>query len=219
MTITWKTDKISVRRSKWAIAVVTTYVVMTWLIIVFDDVCIFTPTNCPSVIWNVLRSKQSEVSCSKMTPVVNGSQVPQQQTDISRVPFIIVTMWITLCNMVINVTTLNTLRFINMSIQSTICTLRMSRNKFESKRLKAVYAMIIFFSLLWIPYGVSAALRKGENSNTHNILQTLIKTTCYASFSAVPITVFVMDKRFSLYIKSYFRANKVSEIQILPTER
>ena len=183
---------------------------MTWLIIVFDDVCIFTPTNCPSVIWNVLRSKQSEVSCSNMTPVVNGSQVPQKQENISRVPLIIITAWITLCSFVISATTISTLRFINISIKNTICTLRMSRNKFESKRLKAVYLMVVFFSLLWIPYGVTAGLRKDENSKTHNILQTLMKTTCYTSFSAVPVTVYVMDKRFSLYIKSYFRANKVS---------
>ena len=213
LAITSKTEKISTRQSIWVIAIVTSYVVALWLIIILDDFCIFTKTNCPSVIWNVLYSKEANIICSNTTTALKSSDNTPQQESSSKVAVTVISIWMTICILTLNITTFTTLRFINMSIRRAIRDLRRSSNKFEGKRLKVILVMPFFFSSLWIPYGVIAGMHNKIDANTHYILHTLMKTACYASFSGIPVAVFVMDKRFSQYLKSYFRTNRVSIIK------
>ena len=205
--------KISALAIKRVIYGVTIYVIALWLVIIFDDVCMYTPTNCPSEIWHVLHNTQKDDICSNKTTNLTGFQ----ELKPSRIPLVVITFWMTACGIVTTISTLKTLRFINRSIKTAVQSLRKSSNKFEAKRLKVLYGMSIFFSLLWIPYGVVAGQRKNMAPNTHEILQTFLKTACYASFSVVPITVYIMDKRFSSFVKSaykvFFRGNKVSVVR------
>ena len=213
LTITLKTEKISTRQSIWAITIVTTYVVALWLIIILDDFCVFTKKNCPSALWKVLYSTENEITCWNTTTVRNSSNTSPQQESTSRVPLAVISIWMTICILILNVTTFTTLRFINLSIRSAVRELHMSSNRFEAKRLKVVFIMPFLISSFWIPYGVVAGMHNQINANIHYIMQTLIKTACYAVFSLIPAAKFIMDKRFSQYVKSYFRTNRVSIVQ------
>ena len=215
IAITSKMWKISAPMSRRVLYLITIYVIILWLVIILDDVCIFTPTKCPSEFWHVLHIVQKDDICSHTTTNLTSSQ----ELTPSRVPLVVITSWMTFCSITTTTTTLMTLRFIQRSIKTAIQTLRKSTNKFEARRLKVLYAMSVFFSVLWIPYGAVVAQRNNIDSMIYEVLQTFLKTACYGSFFVVPITIYIMDKRFSSFVKSayktYFRANKVSVAQPL----
>ena len=215
LTITSKTEKISTRQSIWVIAIVTSYVVALWLIIILDDFCVFARTNCPSVLWKVLQRNENDIMCWNTTTVHNSSNTSPQQESASKVPIIVISLWMTICNTTLNITTIITLRFINLSIRHAIRDVRMTSNKFEAKRLKVIPVMSFFLSALWIPYGVIAGMHNHIDANTHYIWHTLTKTACYASFSVIPATVLVMDKKFSQYINSCLRASKAYTLRLI----
>ena len=63
------------------------------------------------------------------------------------------------------------------------------------------------------------AQRNNIDPMVFEVLQTFLKSACYASFFVVPITVYIMDKRFSSFVKSacevFFRGNRVSVVRPL----
>ena len=142
-----------------------------------------------------------------------------QELQPSRIPLVVITLWMTICSLVTTVSTLLTLRFIKRSIKTAIQTLRKTANKFEAKRLKVLYAMSVFFTFLWAPYGAVVAQRNNIDPMVFEVLQTFLKSACYASFFVVPITVYIMDKRFSSFVKSacevFVRGNRVSVVRPL----
>ena len=213
IAITSKMWKISAPTSRRVLYLITIYVIILWLVIILDDVCIFTPTKCPSEFWHVLNIMQKDDICSQTTTNLTSSQ----DLKPSRIPLIVITFWMTLCTTITSTTTLLTLRFIKMSIKTAIQTLRKSANKFEARRLKVLYAMSAFFSFLWIPYGAVVAQRNNIDPMVNEVLHTFLKTVCYASFCVVPITIYIMDKRFSSFVKSayeaFFTGNRVSVIR------
>ena len=61
------------------------------------------------------------------------------------------------------------------------------------------------------------AKRSNMDPMAYEVLLIFLQTVCYASFCVVPITVYIMDKRFSLFVKSayeaFFRGNRVSVVR------
>ena len=213
IAITSNTRKIPSPMSRRVLYLITIYVIILWLVIILDDVCIFTPTKCPSEFWHVLHIMQKDDICRHTTTNLTSSQ----ELKPSRIPLVVITSWMILCTILTTTSTFLTLRFIQRSIKTATQTLRKSANKFEARRLKVLYAMNVFLSFLWIPYGVVVGQRNNIDPMIFEVLQTFLRTACYGSFLVVPITIYIMDKRFSSFVKSayktYFRANKVSVAQ------
>ena len=192
LTITSKTEKISTRQSKQAIVIVTIYVVLIWLVIFFNDVCLYSDSHCTSRLW-FLTNKQPRETYS-----VHYSPNPT-------VTIVVISVWMTTCNTILNTTTLVTLRFIKTRLADSERRLGVSSKRFETRRLKVVHALSIFLCIIWIPYGIVSGQRDNIDPAVQQIVQVLIETVCYASFLAVPTTIYIMDKRFWLYIKSLLR--------------
>ena len=204
LKITSRTQKISARHSKRIVAIVTVYVFSLSSIIILNDLCLLPNLTCSNKLWFLYKqtrtdgfSKNSTVSTAYSgNPAYGGS---------SQVPVIITTMWMTICNTVLNTTTVATVRFIKKSVRNMEKSIGTSTKRFETRRLKIVYALSTFFSILWIPYGVINGQQEKLDPKVKKALHILMETYCYASFVAIPLAIYIMDKRFASFIKSFLR--------------
>ena len=218
--ITSRTDRISASQSKWVIAIVTIYVMVLWFLIVFDDICIYGRKDCISKLWFLHGNNYRKFFSKNTTIAIASYEKDPTYGNTSKFPMIVITTWMTICNTLLNVTTLATIRFIRKSIRNATRTLGASSSRFETRRLKVVHALSTFFSLLWIPYGVLNGQQKNLDPVISKTMQMIMETICYASFFAIPLVVYVMDKRFALQIKSWFRRNRVAVVEpVQPVQR
>ena len=189
--ITSQAPRAPNRKSNRVIVIITAYVVLLWLVIVLTDSCLFSSGSCTSKLWFLYKAQPDRD---------NYSPYKAHNT----VALIIVTIWMTICNTVLNTTTIVTLRFIRTSIRDSERRLGVSAKRFETRRLIVVHVLSTFICALWIPYGIIVGQYKNIDPQIKQIIQIFFEALCYGGFFAVPLAVYIMDKRFWQFIKTTF---------------
>lgn len=186
--------KISVKTSRRVIAVVTVYVLLLWGVIVADDLC-------------SLSGNEPHISCTLQR------RMAYKYTSKSKVPVAIITIWMSSCNAILCTTTTRTMVYINKVLQSAEERFGVSSKRVETRRLAVVYALALFFTLIWVPYGIVSAQRSKMELIIAKILEIFFETACYASFFVLPFAFYVMDKRFWEYVKNLWRRRESADDQ------
>ena len=183
LTITLRSKRMSNHTVKKVTVIASLYVLVLWSVILVDDIC-------------DLTGDEKELNCTlerRMAP---------EYTSKSKVPVTIIAIWMTSCNAVLCTTTARTILYIKKVLHDSELRFGVSSKRVETKRLAVIYALSIFYTLIWVPYGIVSGRRSRMNWLLAKILEILFETICYASFFVLPFAFYIMDRRFWAFVKT-----------------
>lgn len=168
---------------KW-VTCTTTYVFSTWLIIeiaYYNNGC-----------WTY-----NSIICSKFGIQTTTKIVKESHS----VAIAVLATWLSGCNITIIICTCLTLISIGKTKKLLQQKLQGQMDKVNTRRIKATFALSVFFVALWIPYGVIIGQRNNIDHMVYAHLSLYFPLLSYASFTVVPATYFFLDRRFERYVK------------------
>ena len=189
LTITSRTSKITIPVARIVATIITLYVAIFWIMIIADDVCDYADSSTITIC-----SFENRISPSYLSS--------------SRVPLIIITIWMSSCNFISCLATSRTIIFIKRVLEDSQRRFGVSSRRVETRRLTVVYLLSLFYTVVWVPYGVISARRTQMDRLLASILELYFEIFCYVSFLAVPFAFYLMDKGFAEYMKSTVRRNR-----------
>ena len=185
------------RNIRWFLVALCTYVIMTWLILVVED-----------FYYGFIKG-----SSYCYIPKYEKHYKDSQHSFIAAVA--VVSVWQTLAHTINSRCTRWTIKAIKEQKDAIKSVIGDVITTIELKRLKVAYSLVIMFSLIWIPFGIQAALHNYVSVETISSLYIVMRTTTHASFFVLPTVYYMMEKRFERFVKEtlkYLMNNKVGVV-------
>ena len=140
----------------------------------------------------------------------------QTPSRVNIVNIVIVTVWETTCNTIVGVTTLLSVKHIRRHELATANTLKKRTVEIDKRRMKITMGLTIVFSIIWVPFGISAALKKVLAIKLGGIVISVFNIISYTSFFVLPAIYFYMDKRFGTHVKNILKCINCNNNQVNP---
>eukprot|EP00794_Sanderia_malayensis_P014335 gene14335-15829_t len=172
----------------WVVPTLVAYIIITWLAIVIEDFY-YAFIKGRSFCYLPKYEEESKESVHSFVVAV-----------------IVVTIWQTSCNTVASQCTVWTIKEIRQQQKNAQAVLGDYSSSIETKRLKVTFALVVLFSVIWIPHGVQAVLHAYIPIATISPYYIVTRILIHGTFLVLPVVYFKMDKRFESFVKTRFRS-------------
>ena len=195
-TISSARYRITNRNSNKLIAAIFIYVILTWLIVIWEQ-----------AYYDMLQYFESR--CIVLQQKAASNKHPSSNTVI-----VVVSIWMHFSNHIIGFTTFLSVRFIRKAAKTAAMRFGRHVRRMETKRVIATISFNFCFIIFWIPFGVIAGQSTNMDVKKYVLLQFCCRILAYASFLPLPIIYYFMDKRFANHVKRYLKLCRRNQVAV-----